>query len=143
MRAVDSTPPTALTVSSHISLLRVSLNLLRQDRYQVPKETTCALVGASSKVKLRSRRFIRIVTIGRRAVRETHAPDALDGQRLSRRVLDQAFKLVCIQVVSRDESSRLRGTSRCEVRNQQTMTEASEVKRSKRHSPRRVQPVAM
>src|SRR6266478_1928936 len=121
------TPTTAPSVPVKFSLLRIALNQFSRNGYQVAKEAPGPLVGASGKVKLRSWRFIRIVAIGRRAVRETHAPDALDGQRLSRRVLDQAFKLACIQVVSRDDSSRLRGTSRCEVRNQQTMTEPSEV----------------
>src|SRR5258705_9489835 len=82
------------------SLLRVALNQFCRDWYQVPEETTCALVGTGSKVKFRSRRFVGVIAIRRRAVRETHAPDALDRQRLSSRVLDQAFKLACIKVVS-------------------------------------------
>src|ERR1700730_13740897 len=107
MRAVDSRA-TALTVSQRYFLLRVALNQLCGDRYQIAKQASCALVGASRKVKLRSRRFIWVVAIRSRSVREAHAPDSLNGKRFSSRILNQAFELARVQVVGRDESRRLR-----------------------------------
>src|ERR1700733_6999217 len=133
----------ALLILSISGLLRISLDQFRCHRNQVSKEPCRALVGAGGKVELRCRSFIRVVAVHGRRIRKTHAPDTLDHQRLATRIFEQPGKLARVEVVRGNLSRRLRCSTSGEVRNQQMMAELSKVQRSKRHSPRSIQPVAM
>ena len=126
-----------------LSLLGVTLDLFCGDGDQVSKEALCSLLGASGEVDFRCRRLVRVEAVWRRAVGGTHAPDAIDGEGLSGLILEQTVESTGCEIVGGDESGGLRVSTGGEVRYEQVVAEASKVERSKRHSPGRVEPIAM
>src|SRR5258707_3999530 len=92
----------ALLILSISGLLRISLDQLRCNRNQVSKEPCRTRVRPGGKVKLRRRRLIGIVAVHGCSIRKTHAPDALDHQRLSACIFEQSSKLARVEVVRGD-----------------------------------------
>jgi len=126
-----------------VSLLRVTLNLFCGDGDQVPKKALCSLLGASGEVDLRCRRLVRVEAVWCGAISGAHAPDAIDGEGLSGLILEQTVESAGCEIVGGDESGGLRVSTGGEVGDEQVVAEASKVERSKRHSPRCVEPIAM
>src|SRR5712664_273949 len=76
-------------------------------------------------------------------ISRAECPDTIDGQRLAACILQQSVKFSGSQVISGNESARLRISATRKLPNEQVMAEASEVKRSQSHAPRGVQPITV
>src|SRR5882757_70533 len=100
------------------------------------------MVRSGSEVHLCGRRC-RSIAIGWADVARAERPDAVDGERLPVGVLQQPIEFSRSQIVCSDEAARLSVSATSELPNEQVMAEASEIKRSKSHAPRSVQPITV
>src|ERR1700727_1421521 len=100
------------------------------------------MVGASGEVEFRSRRLCGIA-IGGADIFRADGPNAIDRERLSGGILQQAVKFSGREIIGGDKSAGLRSAAARELGNQQIVAEASEVERSQSHTPRSIEPIAM
>jgi hypothetical protein len=92
------------------------------------------MIGSRGKVHLSRGSLIRISTTGA-DVRRAERADATDGKRVPRRILQQAVEPAARQIVSRDKAAGSGRLSARKLADQQIVTEATEIERSKSDTP--------
>src|SRR5216683_8022986 len=100
------------------------------------------MIGSRGKVHLSRGSLIRISATGA-DVRRAERPDATDGKRVPRRILQQPVESAARQIVSRDKAAGSGRPSAGKLADQQIVTEAAEIERSESDTPGSIQPIAV
>src|ERR1700761_9458881 len=123
-------------------LLIVAFDQLGGNSGDVAEEAAGSFVFQGSEVELCSRCFCGIA-VGGADISRADSPDAVDGERVAARILQESVELSGGEVIGCNEAAGLRSAAAGKLRDQQIVAEAAEIKRSQRNAPWSIQPVAV
>jgi len=86
-------------------LLRVTLNQVGSDRFQVPKEPSASMIGSGGELELRGRSASRVVAVGNSTVGRTDGPDSIDCYGVAGGILEKAIEFTSGEVIGGDISA--------------------------------------
>jgi hypothetical protein len=126
-----------------LGLLIVAHGQFGGDGFEVAKEAACALVWTGGEVKLGGGSPGGVVAAGGGAVAGAESPQAVDGERVSACVSDQAEELAGGEVIGGNGPAAFRAAGAGELAYEQRVAENAEVERRESYAPGRVEPVAV
>lgn len=101
------------------------------------------MVGAGGEIEFGARRTSGVVTAGGGTVSGAEGPKAVNGERLSGCILDQADELTSGEIVGGNGAAAIGGSPAGELAYEQVVAKYTEVERREGYAPGRIEPVSV